>query len=173
MSKNNIYVVDQVDTYTTAEFDKILSECDKVSMEKEYLINLYARVVSNNKDSAEHISPFEGIKTKNLAIQFPRFNEILTGIMNNLRKFTPLEFMKNYTAAEFGTHNCTAVENCFVFEKLLLMNRKAERVILVDPTPFLVEKIAKFRDESFRSKIVLTFTNTEVSKIYKKYFFIN
>lgn len=170
MSKNNIYVVDQVDTYTTAEFDKILSECDKVSMEKEYLLNLYARVVSNNKDSAEHISPFEGIKTKNLAIQFPRFNEILTGIMNNLRKFTPLEFMKNYTAAEFGTHNCTAVENCFVFEKLLLMNRKAERVILVDPTPFLVEKIAKFRDESFRSKIVLTFTNTEVSKIYKKYF---
>ena len=37
MSKNNIYVVDQVDTYTTAEFDKILSECDKVSIENNSL----------------------------------------------------------------------------------------------------------------------------------------
>ena len=173
MSKNIIYKVDQVDTYTTAEFDKILSACVKIQMPKEYLISLYSRVVSNNKDSAEHISPFEGIKTKNVAIQFPKYNEVLSGIMNDLGKFTPLEFMKNYTAAEFGMHNCTAVENCFVFEKLLLMNRKAEHVILIDPTPFLVEKIAKFRDESFRCKIVLTFTNAEISKIYKKIFHDN
>ena len=102
MSKNIIYKVDQVDTYTTAEFDKILSACAKIQMPKEYLISLYSRVVSNNKDSAEHISPFEGIKTKNVAIQFPKYNEVLSGIMNDLGKFTPLEFMKNYTAAEFG-----------------------------------------------------------------------
>ena len=74
MSKNIIYRVDQVDTYTTAEFDKILGECAKIKMPKEYLINLYSRVVSNNKDSAEHISPFEG--TKNLGIHFPRFHRL-------------------------------------------------------------------------------------------------
>ena len=77
--------------------------------------------------------------------------------MVNMENIDPIVFMQNYDEHYNSDTYSNAVENGTIFEQYLSAAGKDNRLIVINPNPFLVEEIGAIEDDALRNRFKLAF----------------
>ena len=157
------YKFEQVSTIVSGKFDEIRSKCEKLGIGKEHILDLFLRS-RIKKVTEEDDSLWGSISEINVKRNFFSMDEKVSEIISIMETFSPIQFLQEYEAYYYKEHNCTGMENGLAFERFLKLVKDC-KVVIVDPNPYLVQKISN-NNRLKNSRVTLAFTDTRWKQVY-------
>ena len=157
------YKFEQVSTIVSGKFDEIRSKCEKLGIGKEHILDLFLRS-RIKKVTEEDDSLWGSISEINVKRNFFAMDEKVSEIISIMETFSPIQFLQEYEAYFYKEHNCTGMENGLAFERFLKLVKDC-KVVIVDPNPYLVQKISN-NNRLKNSRVTLAFTDTRWKQVY-------
>ena len=167
MKQRKLYSYYQRTASASPAFEQIYKEFLELNLAKEHLVDLYIHVCEHKNNPALQLTPFQRKDASIMEVNFQRYYQIVVNILRNLKQINPVAFMEHFDEHFNGRNNCTAVENGVVYEHFLAASGKANRLVVIDPNPFLVEEISAIEDYALRNQITLGFKNPRHVSVYK------
>ena len=162
MSKTNSYEYRERSAAQSNEFKKIAKDANALGLSKEYLLDLFVHACTKT-------TLFPPIVDKVIKQNFAEYHKKLANIMVNMENIDPIVFMQNYDEHYNSDTYSNAVENGTIFEQYLSAAGKDNRLIVINPNPFLVEEIGAIEDDALRNRFTLAFKDDRHVSLYKSF----
>lgn len=159
------YCCNPVTTIVPGDFLALIKKGKSIGVGIENLVDLYALVVGKESGSSSPMDFVSEDTIDNLKMDFPSFATAFNDLVKKMQKIEPLQFMKNVSAYKWKKNNMSGLENGMAYEMFIENASDNSRLLINDPSPYLIEKICKDSRLDGRD-VKLVFSDHRIARIY-------